>query len=74
MASRQVLLARERSAEVVYTTWACVVEDDRFLKQMGARSDGRQSRFRAKAGPIGPESQPPASDPPNRRNWKLEFR
>jgi hypothetical protein len=30
MASGQVPLARESSAEVVYTTWARIVEDDRL--------------------------------------------
>jgi len=37
MASRQVPLARESSAEVVYTTWACIVEDDSSTRQMDNR-------------------------------------
>jgi hypothetical protein len=53
MASRQVPLARESSAEVVYTTWACIVEDDRTARQAGSPA-GRP--FEAIAGFIGPEN------------------
>jgi hypothetical protein len=35
MASGQGLLARESSAGLVYTTWACIVEDDRPARQTG---------------------------------------